>query len=101
MITGEGLQFIQQQLVPRTAQAPVAGCCCAERQRYPLSLLESTRPDWPHALEDTPRRCHGRMHLVMQQHWMSSSFKDAMSPQPDCRRTITTSPCNRQAFLEL
>lgn len=50
VIAGEGLQFIQQHLFARTAQAPVTACCCAERQRYRLSLLERASSDWPHAL---------------------------------------------------
>ena len=32
VIAGEGLQLIQQQLFPRTAQALVSGCCRAERE---------------------------------------------------------------------
>jgi hypothetical protein len=78
VIAGEGLQLIQQQLFPRTAQAPVTGCCCAERKGYPLSLLERASSDWPHALQVTPRRCHGRVGLLMQQPYSGSSSKDAM-----------------------
>lgn len=50
VIAGERLQFIQQHLFPRTAQTQVTGCCCSERQRNPLSLLERASSDWPHAL---------------------------------------------------
>jgi hypothetical protein len=55
VIAGKGLKFIQQQLFPCTAQAPVTGCCCADRQRNQLSFLERASSAWPHALRVSPR----------------------------------------------
>ena len=66
VIAGERLQFIQQPLFPRAAQAPVTHCCSVDCQCNPLPLFERARSAWPQALCVTPRLRHGRLAVLMQ-----------------------------------
>ena len=78
VIAGQRLQFIQQPLLPREAQALVTRCCRVDCQRNPLPFLERARSAWPQAFHAIPHRCHGRLLLLMQQPEIVSSFTNAM-----------------------